>query len=189
MILPVIAYGNPILKQKSKDISSHLPWVDMLIKNMWKTLYSANGAGLAAPQVGRPVRLFIVDTVQVYDHSSFKEKEMFIGDTGIKEVFINPSIIETSGKRWTENEGCLSLPGLELEIERNILVTIKYLDENFIGQEKTFIGTTARTVLHEYDHIEGVLISDYINNEEIKDELEKISSGHIKVNYKMKFNK
>ena len=188
MILPVIAYGNPILKQKSKDISSHLPWVDKLIKDMWKTLYAANGAGLAAPQVGRLVRLFIVDTVQVYDHSDIKEKEMFIGDTGIKEVFINPNIIEISGKLWTETEGCLSLPGLDLEIERNILVTIKYLDENFSEHKKTFIGTTARTILHEYDHIEGVLISDYKNYEDIKDELIKISRGLIKVDYRMKFN-
>ncbi len=189
MILPVIAYGNPILKQKCNNIASRLPWVDKLIKDMWKTLYAANGAGLAAPQVGRPVRLFIVDTVQVYDHSDIKEKEMFIGDTGIKEVFINPKIIETSGKLWIENEGCLSLPGLALEIERNIMVTIKYYDEDFIEQEKTFIGTTARTILHEYDHIEGVLISDYKNYEDIKDKLTEISRGRIKVNYRMKFNK
>lgn len=189
MILPVLAYGNPVLKQKSKDISSHLPWVDKLIKNMWKTLYSANGAGLAAPQVGRPVRLFIVDTVQVYEQSSYKEREMFIGDTGIKEVFINPRILETSGKLWNKTEGCLSLPGLELEIERNILVTIIYLDENFLEHENTFMGTTARTILHEYDHLEGVLISDYKNNEEVKNELEQISYGRIKVNYKIKFYK
>jgi len=189
MFLPVIAYGNPILKQKCIDITSHLPWVDKLIKDMWKTLYEANGAGLAAPQIDRPVRLFIVDTVQVYDHSDINEKEMFIADTGIKEVFINPKIIETSGKLWTEKEGCLSLPDLDLEIVRNILVTIKYLDENFTEQEKTFIGTTARTILHEYDHIEGVLISDYKNYEDIKDELVKISRGLIKVDYRMKFNK
>ena len=189
MILPVLAYGQPVLKQKSKEITSHLKWVDKLIKDMWKTLYAAHGAGLAAPQVGRPVRLFVVDTVQVYDHSNTKEKEMFIGDTGIKEVFINPRVIETSGKLWTESEGCLSLPGLHLEIERNILVTIKYLDENFMEQEKTFIGTTARTILHEYDHVEGILISDYKNYEDIKDELTKISRGLVKVNYKMKFKK
>ena len=189
MILPVLACGYPVLKQKGNDISSHLPWVDKLIKDMWKTLYAAKGAGLAAPQVGRSARLFIVDTVQVYDQSNYTEREMFIGDTGIKEVFINPRIVETSGKLWTQVEGCLSLPGLELEIERNMLVTIRYLDQSFIEHEKTFIGVTARTILHEYDHIEGVLISDYKKPDEIQDDLDKISKGKVNVNYKMKYYK
>ncbi len=189
MIFPIIAYGHPKLRQKCETIVSNNAQLHNLIANMWETMYSSVGSGLAAPQIGKSLRLFTVDTVQVYENRSYKNRKMFMGDKGIKEVFINPVIVETAGENWTQVEGCLSIPGIELEIERKMSVVIKYLDKNFIEKESLFIGQTARTVLHEYDHIEGILFTDYADKTDIREELDRITSGGIKTDYKMKFNK
>ncbi len=188
MILPILAYGHPKLRQNNNDITKNYPNLKNLISDMWETLYADDGAGLAAPQIGKSIRLFIVDSVQIYKNSNSRGRERFIGDEGIKEVFINPEITETNGNMWIQAEGCLSFPTLSLDIGRKISCTIKYLNENFEEKERIFIGTTARVILHEYDHIEGILFTDYINKEAIKDELEKISRGDVNVNYKMVFN-
>lgn len=188
MILPILAYGHPKLRQANNDITKNYPNLKKLIADMWDTLYADEGAGLAAPQVGKSIRLFLVDSAQMYNNTSSRGKEKFIGDEGIKEVFINPEITETQGKDWVQTEGCLSFPNLNLDISRKISCTIKYLNENFEPKERTFIGTTARVIMHEYDHIEGILFTDYVNKEAIKQDLEKISNGDVNVNYKMIFN-
>jgi peptide deformylase len=156
---------------------------------MWETLYAANGAGLAAPQVGRSIRLFVIDTIEEYDQSSTKGREKFVGDKGITEVFINPKIIEAAGKVWSNPEGCLSIPNVWVDTERKMSLIIRYLNGNFDEREMFFSGATARAIFHEYDHIEGILFTDYANNPVIKDKLERISRGDVKVSYKMLFHK
>ena len=189
MILPILAYGHPKLRQECKEVSQNNHQLQNLIKNMWKTMYAAKGAGLAAPQIGSSLRLFIVDSVQVYENSGYKDRRLFITDSGIREVFINPVITERAGDNWIKAEGCLSIPAIELEIERRMTVVIKYLDADFTEKEKIFTGETARAVMHEYDHIEGILFTDYADKELIREKLEKITRGDIEVDYKMKFNK
>ena len=189
MILPIIAYGHPKLRLQCREISRNYTQLRTLIKNMWETMYAASGAGLAAPQVGQSLRLFIVDSVQIYDNSSYKERKLFISDQGVKEVFINPVIIERAGEDWIETEGCLSIPLLQLDIERKMSVVIKYLNEDFIEKERIFSGVTARTVMHEYDHIEGILFTDYVDKENVREQLDRITRGDVDVDYKMKFNK
>lgn len=187
MKLPILAYGHPVLKKKCEDITPDYPGLKKLIKDMWTTMYAANGAGLAAPQIGRAIRLFIVDTVQIYKEADPKERELFIGDKGIKTVFINPVITETDGKLWTETEGCLSIPRLQLNIDRKMMLKINYVNEKFEPAEMSLIGASARAVFHEYDHVEGVLMTDYKDKDSLKEELQKIAEGKIKVNYRMKY--
>ena len=189
MKLPILAYGHPVLRQKCEDIPRSYPKLKQLISDMWETLYAANGAGLAAPQIGKAIRLFIVDTVQDYRNSSIDERKMFITDKGIRETFINPVILEKGGSLWVESEGCLSIPKLQFDIERKLSVAIKYYDENFEEKEGVFSGVTARAVLHEYDHIEGVLFTDYVNEDLYREQVDKISRGDVKVKYRMKFFK
>jgi peptide deformylase len=189
MKFPILAYGHPVLRQKCAEISPDYPGLKKLIKDMWTTMYAANGAGLAAPQIGRPIRLFILDTVQMYKDADSKERELYVGDEGIKEVFINPVITETDGRLWTDVEGCLSIPRLQLDIERKMMLTINYVNEKFEPNKMTVIGVSARAVFHEYDHIEGILMTDYRDKEELREQLQRISSGNVKVPYKMKFFK
>jgi peptide deformylase len=189
MKLPILAYGHPKLRQKCESITQSYPKLNNLIDDMWETLYAANGAGLAAPQVGRSIRLFILDTVQEYEQSSIRGKEKFLGDKGIMEVFINPQIIEKAGNVWSSPEGCLSIPNVWVDTERKMSVIIKYLNQNFEEKEMFFSGESARAILHEYDHIEGILFTDYADNNVIKGKLERISRGDVKVGYKMLFNK
>jgi peptide deformylase len=189
MKLPILAYGHPKLRQKCEDITKNYPKLDNLIEDMWETLYAANGAGLAAPQVGRSIRLFVIDTIEEYDQSSTKGREKFVGDKGITEVFINPKIIEAAGKVWSNPEGCLSIPNVWVDTERKMSLIIRYLNGNFDEREMFFSGATARAIFHEYDHIEGILFTDYANNPVIKDKLERISRGDVKVSYKMLFHK
>ncbi|MDR3626989.1 MAG: peptide deformylase [Ignavibacteriaceae bacterium] len=189
MKLPILAYGHPKLRQKCEDITKNYPKLDNLIEDMWETLYAANGAGLAAPQVGRSIRLFVIDTIEEYDQSSTKGREKFVGDKGITEVFINPQIIERAGKVWSNTEGCLSIPNVWVDTERKMSLIIRYLNKDFEEREMFFSGATARAIFHEYDHIEGILFTDYSNNPVIKDKLERIARGDVKVNYKMLFHK
>jgi len=188
MILPVVAYGHPILRKECDDIDENYPNLKELIADMWETLYHSNGVGLAAPQINKAIRLFLVETKQLAEAAAEDpENEPYEGEA-IKQVFINPEIVETGGTPYKFNEGCLSIPKIREDISRDATVTINYLDENFKEHEKTFDGMTARVILHEYDHIEGVLFIDYLSSlkrKMIKGKLNDISKGKTKVDYRM----
>ena len=189
MILPIISYGQSILRQKCKGITQHYPDLDKLIDDMWETLYPADGSGLAAPQVNHPINLFIVDSKQMFDRMEPEERiDFFVGDEGIKETFINAKITNYSDDSWIDYEGCLSIPTISEEVKRPWTITIEYLDKDFQKQVKTYSGTTARVIQHEYDHTEGKLYLDHINPLKKKllvGKLTNISKGHIKTKYKM----
>jgi peptide deformylase len=193
MILPIISYGQSVLRKKCKKIDENYTKLNKLISNMWETLYDANGCGLAAPQVDQPIKLFIVDSKIVYDSMEKEERDdYFTSDTGIMETFINAKIIERSDKKWTEKEGCLSIPSLSEEVERAWSIIIEYYDRDFHKMTKLFSGYTARVIQHEYDHTEGILYVDHLKESKLKSidgELKKISAGDIEVEYKMKFKK
>jgi peptide deformylase len=182
MKLPIIAYGDSVLRKKAADLTKDYPDLDILIANMYETMYGAHGVGLAAPQVGLSIRLFIIDA------TSFAEDEPTLKD--FKKVFINARIIEETGDKWSFNEGCLSIPEIREDISRNDTVRISYLDENWIEQEESFTGLAARIIQHEYDHIEGKLFTDKLSplrRAMLKNRLDSISKGLVKVDYKMKF--
>lgn len=192
MVLPIVAYGSPVLRTVCDEISSDYPDLDLLISNMWDTLYSSNGVGLAAPQINLPIRLFIIDSEQIFENQEEDEKNDYPDSPGYKGVFINAHITNLNGKEWNYNEGCLSIPKIREDILRNEEITIEYEDENFISHTKTFNGITARIILHEYDHIEGKLFIDYIKplkRKLMKRKLDDISKGKIKVDYRMMFPK
>lgn len=190
MILPIVLYGQSVLRQKCKEIDQSYPDLNKLIEDMWETIYPADGSGLAAPQVGHLIKLFIVDSKEVYDRMEPEERgELFEGDEGIKETFINAIIIKYSDDLWIEDEGCLSIPTLSEEVERSWTIKIEYFDKDFQKQTKTYSGITARIIQHEYDHTEGKLYIDYVNplkRKLINSKLIKISKGEIKTKYKMK---
>lgn len=180
MILPIVAYGDPILKKLASDIPKNYPNQKELIVDMYETMYSSKGVGLAAPQVGFSIRLFIVDG------SPFEEEEI----NGLKQVFMNPVIQEEEGKLWKFNEGCLSIPTVREDVMRKEKLTIKYYDENWKLKKETYSGLAARVIQHEYDHLEGVLFIDRISplrKRLIKRKLADISKGDVDVDYKMKF--
>ncbi len=182
MILPIFAYGQPVLRKEADDISADYPKLNELIANMWETMYHAQGVGLAAPQIGLSIRLFLVDTVQVQDEG----KE----DLGIKKAFINAEILEEEGKEWAYEEGCLSIPDIRADVSRQAKIKIKYFDENFKEHIEEFEGMNARVIQHEYDHIEGILFTDYLSplkKRLLKRRLEKIRKGAISADYNMAF--
>jgi len=192
MILPIVAYGSPILRAVSRDIPRDYPGLDKLIEDMWETMYASNGVGLAAPQVNRDVRLFVVDSGQIFQNQEEEDKGKFPDEPGIKRVFINANIIALNGKEWAYNEGCLSIPKIREDVSRNEEVTLQYLDENFEPHTESFNGLTARIILHEYDHLEGKLFIDYLKplkRKLMKGKLDDISKGKIKVDYKMTFSR
>ena len=189
MILPIIAYGDPVLRKMAKDITSEYPKLDELITNMWETMYNAHGVGLAAPQVGLPIRLFVVDTTPFADDEELSKEDQEALN-GFKKVFINAKIEEEVGKEWDFNEGCLSIPDIREDVKRKPETTISYLDENFKPHTETYDGLLARVIQHEYDHIQGVLFTDKLSSLKkrlLKSRLEKISKGKIAVDYKMRF--
>lgn len=182
MILPIVAYGDKILKKVAHDIDPNNKDLKKLIVDMFETMYQAKGVGLAAPQVGKSVRLFIVDT-----HSFEEDDKKF---TGTKKAFINPIIVEEHGEKWNFNEGCLSIPGIREDVSRQPDIVIEYYDEDFNLVEETYTGLNARVIQHEYDHIEGILFTDKINplkRNLLKNKLNNIAKGNVKVDYKMKF--
>jgi len=192
MVLPIVAYGNPVLRKAGDQITPEYPGLHKLIEDMWETMYNSKGVGLAAPQVNKGIRLFIMDSVQIIENLDVDEKDEFPGDEGYKGVFINAQIQEIDGDEWLYNEGCLSIPKIREDIMRRETVTIHFFDENFVEQTKTFSGVTARVILHEYDHIEGKLFIDYLKplkKSLLKRKLNDISKGKISVDYKMAFNK
>ncbi len=185
MILPIFAYGQPVLKQVGKDIDSEYPDLESLIKNMWETMYNANGVGLAAPQIGLPIRLFVIDTTQI-------KEDLLKGEEGFIKVFINAQILEESGKSWSYEEGCLSIPDIRGDVARQEKIVIRYQDENFKEFTETYDGINARVIQHEYDHIDGKLFTEKLKplkKSLIQNKLRNIADGRIKADYKIKFAK
>jgi len=189
MILPIVAYGDPVLRKKCKEISKDYPKLDVLIENMHETMYGAYGVGLAAPQVGVPIRLFLVDASPFAEDEGLEiEEREYLKD--FKQTFINPKILDEEGDEWAFNEGCLSIPDIREDVFRQPNITIEYFDENFNKHKKEFSGLAARIIQHEYDHIEGILFTDKISSLKkrlIKGKLVNISKGKIKVDYRMRF--
>lgn len=192
MILPITAYGNPVLRKRCSDIEPEYPHLEELVGNMWETLYASHGVGLAAPQVNVPVRLFLVDTLHVLEQMDEEDRAEYEGDEGIKKVFINAKILALDGEPWAYEEGCLSIPKIREDVDRPESVTIRYQDESFQPHEETFMGLTARVIQHEYDHIEGKLFIDYLKplkKRLLQKRLKDISKGKVQVDYKMAFPK
>jgi peptide deformylase len=192
MILPIVAYGAPVLRTKCKDIDPDYPGLGKLIEDMWETMYASNGVGLAAPQVNRDIRLFVIDSTQVFTNQDEEDKGKYPDEPGIKQVFINAHIKRLNGEQWSYNEGCLSIPKIREDITRNEEVTLEFMDEQFEKKVQTFNGITGRVVLHEFDHIEGKLFIDYLKplkRKLLKGKLDDISKGKISVDYKMSFAK
>ncbi len=184
MILPIYAYGHKVLKKVASDISEDYDNLPALIENMWETMYNASGVGLAAPQIGLSIRLFMIDTVQMMEDG---EK-----DKGIKRVFINARITREEGDFWAYEEGCLSIPKLTGDVERQKKISIEFLDENFKSQVLHLEGLNARVVQHEYDHIEGVLFTEKLKplkKRLISRKLENIRKGKVRAHYRMRFIK
>ena len=178
MKLPIVAYGDPVLKKVCVDIDETYPDLQQLISNMWDTMYNASGVGLAAPQIGLAIRLFIVDT------KADEEEEVF------KKVFINAQILEETGEPWAFNEGCLSIPEVREDVMRKPNILIRYYDENWKLHEEKITGFAARVIQHEYDHIEGKLFTDKLSllrKQMLKSRLDNISKGNVHTDYKMRF--
>ncbi len=187
MILPIYAYGQPVLKKVATEITPEYPNLKELIENMWQTMYNADGVGLAAPQIGLAIRLFIVDTAKPLENSEDKD-----APKGIKKVFINAQKLEETGEEWAYEEGCLSIPDIRGEVDRPERIRIRYLDENFQTQEETFDGLNARVIQHEYDHIQGILFTELlkpVKKQLVQRKLLKIRKGAVKVSYPMRFAK
>jgi peptide deformylase len=184
MILPIVAYGDPVLKKVAEEIDPDYPGLEKLIQDMYETMYSSKGVGLAAPQIGKSIRLFVIDASPFADE--YPELE------GWKRTFINPRILEQDGEDWDFNEGCLSIPGIREDVSRKPELILEYEDENFELHEEKFDGVVARVIQHEYDHLEGILFTDHLSplkKRLLKGKLNDISKGIVDVNYKMKFAK
>ena len=187
MTLPIVAYGAAVLRKVSEPIDADYPNLTKLIEDMWETMYDSNGVGLAAPQINRAIRLFVMDSQQIFENAE-PDDASYPDAPGIKRVFINAEILELSGNEWVYNEGCLSIPKIREDVLRHEKVTLKYMDENFVTHTDTFEGMTARVILHEYDHIEGKLFIDYIKplrKKMLQGKLNDIHKGKVKVDYKM----
>lgn len=192
MILPIVAYGTPVLRTTAKEITPDYPNFEKLITDMWETLYASNGVGLAAPQVNKNIRLFIVDSIQLFANQEPEDKGKYADEPGFKKLFINAKIKQLNGEPWSYNEGCLSIPKIREDITRPETVVIEYVDEKFQPHTETFNGITARIIQHEYDHIEGKLFIDYLKpfrKKLLQGKLSDITKGKVKVDYKMMFPK
>ncbi|MHA4809896.1 peptide deformylase [Flavitalea flava] len=190
MILSIVAYGDPILRVVCKDITPEYPGLSKLLEDMWETMYYSSGVGLAAPQINRDIRLFLVDSSQIFTNLDEEDQGKYPDGPGIKQVFINAHIKKLNGEEWAYNEGCLSIPKIREDVYRNEEVTLEYVDENFEPHTTTFNGITARVILHEYDHIDGKLFIDYLKplkRKLLKGKLDDITRGKVNVDYKMSF--
>lgn len=184
MILPIFAYGQAVLRKKAHDIAQDHPGLEQLVADMYETMYSAKGVGLAAPQIGLDIRLFVIDTAQL--------KSMEASGKGIKRAFINAELLDESGEPWMYEEGCLSIPDIHVEIERMPTIRIKYRDMEWIEHIEEFDGVNARVIQHEYDHIEGVLFIDRmkpLKRRMINRKLEKIRKGEVESSHPMRYAK
>lgn len=189
MIYPIVGYGDPILKAKTTDIPRDFPDLKKLVADMYDTMYYAHGVGLAAPQIGKGIRLFVIDSAPMEDDEDEKGRPI-TPKPGLKRAFINPQIIAEEGEEWGFNEGCLSIPGIRENVYRKPIITIRYVDEDLNEHEEKFDGMTARVIQHEYDHLEGVLFTDHLSplkKRLIKARLTKITKGDVDADYRMKF--
>ena len=189
MVLPIVAYGDPVLRKVGKDIGRDYPGLEELIENMKETMKNAQGVGLAAPQIGRDIRLFLIDASPFAENEDLDEEERtFL--KGFKRTFINARIVEEEGDDWAFNEGCLSIPNINEDVYRQETIQVKYVDEQFIERQETLTGLAARIFQHEYDHIEGILFTDKLSSLKkrlLKKKLENISKGKVDVSYRMRF--
>lgn len=184
MILPIVAYGDPVLRKVGAEITKDYPGLQQLIDDMFETMERAKGVGLAAPQINKAIRLFVIDSTRMFDEGEEEE--------GLREVFINAKIIDESGDEWPYEEGCLSIPTIREDVYREETIVIQYYDRDFKFHERTFSDLTARVIQHEYDHIEGKLFIDHLKplkKSLLKGRLDNISKGKVSVEYKMKFPK
>jgi peptide deformylase len=191
MILPIVAYGAQVLRTRGTEVKQDYPGLDKLIEDMWETMYESSGVGLAAPQVNKSIRLFVIDSTQIFSNLEDDEKGKYPDAPGLKEVFINAKIVRLNGETWPYTEGCLSIPKIREEILRNEEVELEYYDQQFQHHLRNFNGLTARVILHEYDHIEGKLFIDYLKplkRKLLKGKLDDIAKGKISVDYKMSFS-
>ena len=182
MIYPIVAYGDPVLRKVASPIDAEYPKLNEIIQNMFDTMHRSNGIGLAAPQIGLSIRLFVVDATP-YEND---ERDL----DGFKQVFINAQILEQEGKKWKCSEGCLSIPGIREDIDRMPNITVRYMDENFVEHTESYTGMRARIIQHEYDHIEGILMTDHlspIKKQLLKGRLNDIMKGRTDADYKMRF--
>lgn len=189
MILPVIAYGDPVLKRKALPISKDYEGLEQLIESMWETMYHAHGVGLAAPQIGKSIRLFVIDGSPFADDEDATPNDQLVLKS-FKKVFINAEMLTEEGDDFSFTEGCLSIPDIREDVTRPSVIRLRYLDENFKDQVEEFSGLAARIIQHEYDHIEGVLFTDKLSplkKRLIKGKLDKISRGMVESDYRMKF--
>ncbi|SDK81108.1 peptide deformylase [Catalinimonas alkaloidigena] len=180
MIYPIVAYGDPVLKQRAKEITPNQLDLKKLVDDMFETMYAASGVGLAAPQIGKSIRVFVVDA-EAMDEDNLK---------GFKKAFINPQILEETGEKWAYEEGCLSIPKIREDVFRQPRVKLRYFDTDWKEYVEEFDGMAARVIQHEYDHLEGVLFTDYLSpfkRQLIKNKLGNISKGKIDVEYRMRF--
>jgi len=185
MILPIYAIGQPVLKKKGQPIDKDYPDLKELIENMWETMYNAEGVGLAAPQIGLAIRMFMIDTKQLDDGDG-------TGENGMKQCFINAQKVEEGGKLWDYEEGCLSIPDIRGDVKRPAQIKLKYQDENFEEHEQVFTGMIARVIQHEYDHIDGILFTELLKplkKRRVKRRVENIKKGDITSPYRMRFAK
>mgnify|MGYP003616253438 FL=1 len=186
MILPIVAYGDPVLREKCKEITNDYPDLEQLLKDMFETLYESQGVGLAAPQIGRAIRLFIVDTAPFADDEDLGNEEV----ANFKKIFINATMIDETGEEWKFNEGCLSIPRIREDVSRHSNIEIEYYDEKFELKREKYSGIIARVIQHEYDHIEGKLFTDYLSpfkKKLLQKKLTNISKGIVSVDYRMRF--
>lgn len=186
MILPIVAYGDPVLKKVADDITPEYPNLKELIDNMFETMYNAQGVGLAAPQIGKSIRLFVIDATPFAEEG----EEDFEVLKEFKKVFINAHIVSEDGDEWAFNEGCLSIPDIREDVFRKPNLKLRYMDENWVQHEEDFSGLAARVIQHEYDHIDGILFTDHLSplrRRMIQGRLSNISKGKIRVDYRMKF--
>ncbi len=193
MILPIVAYGHPVLRKVAEDITPDYPELEKLIADMWETMYNSNGVGIAAPQVNKGIRLFLMDSMQIFkNQEEDDEKEVYPDAPGIKQVFINAHISALNGEEWSYCEGCLSIPKIREDIHRPEEVTLSFVDEHFAPHTQTYNGISARIILHEYDHIEGKLFIDHLKplkRQLMKRKLDDISKGRVKMDYRMLYAK
>ena len=189
MIYPIVAYGDPVLRKKAQDIKVDYPNLTALIDDMFETMYAASGIGLAAPQIGKSIRLFIVDATPFEDDEDLSEADRTLLSQ-FKKVFINAQNDQERGDEWVFNEGCLSIPDVREDVFRKDEITIKYWDTDFKEQEEVFSGIAARIIQHEYDHIDGILFTDHLSalkKRMIKGKLTQISKGLVRADYRMKY--
>jgi peptide deformylase len=189
MILPIIGYGDPVLRKVAENVTAEFPDLKETIVNMYETMYNANGVGLAAPQVGKALRIFVIDTTPFSDDEDLDSAEQNQLN-GFKRTFINAKMIKEEGEEWSFNEGCLSIPDVREDVYRNPTITIEYCEEDFVMKTEVFDGLIARVIQHEYDHIEGILFTDKISSLKkrlIQKKLKNIIEGKTFQEYRMKF--